>query len=145
MITLDCIRLETLQKISEFNWKLLPHPAYSPDIASSDFHLFRALQNFLLGKKLNSKQDVQNELSSFFASKPESFYSNGINTMWLHVGAMRKLSGKCRWLHVGAMQKLSGKRRWLQVGAIRKLSRKRRWLYCGIENCRTKVNIACSV
>ena len=52
----------TLQKISELNWELLPHPAYSPDIAPSDFHLFRALRNFLLGKKLNSKQDVQNKL-----------------------------------------------------------------------------------
>lgn len=70
-----------LQKISEFNWELLPHPAYSPDIAPSDFHLFRGLQNFLLGKKLNSKQDVQNELSTFFASKPESFYSNGIKKL----------------------------------------------------------------
>lgn len=54
----------TLQKISEFNWELLPHSAYSPDIPPSDFHLFRALQFFLLGKKL--KQDVQNELTSFF-------------------------------------------------------------------------------
>ncbi|CAK9832629.1 Histone-lysine N-methyltransferase SETMAR [Anthophora retusa] len=71
----------TLQKISEFNWELLSHPAYSPDIVPSDFHLFRALQNFLLGKKLNSKQDVQNELSGFFASKTESFYSNGIKKL----------------------------------------------------------------
>lgn len=71
----------TLQKISEFNWELLPHPPYSPDIAPSDFHLFRSLQNFLLRKKLKSKDEVRKELSNFFTSKPESFYTSGIKKL----------------------------------------------------------------
>lgn len=30
-----------------------------------------------------------------------------MTSRWLHVGAMRKLSGKCRWLHVGAMHNVN--------------------------------------
>ncbi|XP_026825471.1 histone-lysine N-methyltransferase SETMAR-like [Ooceraea biroi] len=41
----------TLRKIGELNWELLEHPPYSPDLAPSDYHLFRSLQNFLNGKK----------------------------------------------------------------------------------------------
>jgi len=43
--------LTTRQKLLQFDWDVLFHPPYSPDIASSDFHLFRFLQNSLIGKK----------------------------------------------------------------------------------------------
>jgi histone-lysine N-methyltransferase SETMAR len=33
----------TQQKIKELNWEILDHPPYSPDLASSDYHLFRSL------------------------------------------------------------------------------------------------------
>ena len=29
------------EKIEKFGWELPPHPRYSPDVAPSDFHLFR--------------------------------------------------------------------------------------------------------
>jgi hypothetical protein len=29
------------------NWEVLPHPPYSPGIAPSDYHLFRAMDNFM--------------------------------------------------------------------------------------------------
>jgi len=48
--------LMTRQKLRELGWKVLMHPPYSPDIASSDYHLFRSLQNSLNGIKLASKE-----------------------------------------------------------------------------------------
>ena len=41
----------TEEKLSELQWDVLPQPPYSPDIAPSDFYLFRSLQNSLNGKK----------------------------------------------------------------------------------------------
>ena len=41
----------TAGKISELNCEVLPHPPYSPDLAPSDYHLFRSLQNYLDGRK----------------------------------------------------------------------------------------------
>ena len=41
----------TCQKVLHLGWEVVPHPAYSPDLAPTDFHLFQALQNFLTTKK----------------------------------------------------------------------------------------------
>jgi len=43
------------------------HPTYSPDIAPSDYHLFRSLQNSLNGVKLASKEACEN-LEAVFRS-----------------------------------------------------------------------------
>jgi len=47
--------LITRQKLLQHGWDVLPHPPYSPDLASSDFHLFRFLKNFLNGKTFASE------------------------------------------------------------------------------------------
>ena len=70
--------LGTRQKIAEVGWEILSHPPYSPDIASSDYHLFLSLQNFLTGKKFKNEEDVERALVQFFASKDETFFKNGI-------------------------------------------------------------------
>ena len=67
-----------IQKINSFNWEILPHPPYSPDIAPSDYHLFRSLQHHLIGKKFNQKNDIKNDLQQFFDNKPVRFYRKGI-------------------------------------------------------------------
>ncbi|KOC67012.1 Histone-lysine N-methyltransferase SETMAR [Habropoda laboriosa] len=35
--------LVTRQKLLELGWDVLLHPPYSPDLAPSDFHLFRSI------------------------------------------------------------------------------------------------------
>lgn len=54
------------------------HPPYSPDLAPSDYHLFRFLQNSLNGFKLVSKETCKNHMSRFFYQKLQKFYSDGI-------------------------------------------------------------------
>ncbi|EZA54736.1 Histone-lysine N-methyltransferase SETMAR [Ooceraea biroi] len=72
------VSLTIRQKLLEFGWDVLPHSPYSPDIAPSDFHLFRSLQNSLSGKNFNSLIDIKNHLEEFFAEKPKKFWENGI-------------------------------------------------------------------
>ena len=54
-----------LQKLLELNWDVLPHPPYSHDLAPSDFHLFRSLQNFLGGKNFSGREDIRLTLTFF--------------------------------------------------------------------------------
>ena len=69
----------TVQKIKkDLNWELLPHPPYSPDVAPSDYHLFRSMEHFLRNKKFENRSDLNSGLNTFFASKSPSFYKRGI-------------------------------------------------------------------
>ena len=64
--------LITCQKLLKLGWDVLPHPPYSPDLAPSDFHLFRALQNSLRGITFASDEAVNQHLVQFFADKDRS-------------------------------------------------------------------------
>ena len=56
----------------------MPHPPYSPDLAPSDYHLFRSLQKHLNGKTFDSNEAIKNELIQFFASENQTSYESGI-------------------------------------------------------------------
>ena len=60
-------------------WEISPHPPYSPDVASSKYHLFRSMQNALTGIRFTSEQGIKNWLDSFLADKPAQFFWN-----WIH-------------------------------------------------------------
>ena len=66
------------KKLSEFNWEILPHSPYSPDTATSDYHLFRSLQHFLVGKKFENIDILKNSSENYFKEKQENFYRDGI-------------------------------------------------------------------
>jgi histone-lysine N-methyltransferase SETMAR len=71
----------TQQKLRGLGWEVMPHPAYSPDVAPSDFHLFRSLQHFLSGNSFEDIDAIRSALTAFFASKPASFYKQGIEDL----------------------------------------------------------------
>lgn len=75
------ISKQTKQKLKELNWDLLNHPPYSPDLAPSDFYLFRSLENNLAGRRFTSLEEIQDQLSTFFNSKPAEFYNKGIQML----------------------------------------------------------------
>ncbi|KAG6795134.1 Ammar1 transposase [Apis mellifera caucasica] len=70
--------LVTRQKLLELGWDVLPHPPYSPDLAPSDYFLFRSLQNSLNGKNFNNDDGIKSYLIQFFANKNQKFYERGI-------------------------------------------------------------------
>ena len=70
--------LVTRKKLLELGWEVMPHPLYSPDLALSDYHLSRSLQNHLNGKTFDSNEAVKNELLRFVATKNQTFFESGI-------------------------------------------------------------------
>ena len=52
--------------------------SYSPDLAPSDYHLFRSLQNFLNGKNYSNNDDLKSHLDEFFAVKGQKLYQREI-------------------------------------------------------------------
>ena len=63
--------LETLK------WDVLPHPPYSPDIAPSDYWLFRRTASH----RFTSFAEIENWLQNWIASKDESFFRDGIRKL----------------------------------------------------------------
>ena len=49
----------TCTKLLKLGWMTVPHPPYSPDLVSTDYHLFRSLSNYLRGKKFDDENDVK--------------------------------------------------------------------------------------
>ena len=52
--------------------ELLPLPAYSTDLASSDYHLFRSMAHFFHGRNFENIDVVEVDLTEFFTSKLET-------------------------------------------------------------------------
>lgn len=75
------VAIKTLRKVHELGWEVLNHPPYSPDIAPSDYYLFRSLQNYLDQKSFLNLSDVKSALVTFFESKSEDFFARGIDRL----------------------------------------------------------------
>jgi transposase len=71
----------TKEAVQELDWEILPHPPYSPDLAPSDYHLFRSLSNNLRGVCFNNDAELQNWLDEFLMAKPADFFKSGIENL----------------------------------------------------------------
>ena len=59
--------------IQELEWEVLQHPPYSPDLAPTDYHLFRSLSNQMSGITFTNDEDLKNWLTNYFESRPGDF------------------------------------------------------------------------
>jgi len=58
--------------IIEMGFTRLPHPAYSPDLAPTDFFLFGYMKNLLEGKEFETPDHLFSEVSKILMSIPKS-------------------------------------------------------------------------
>ena len=52
-----------IAQLRELKWQLPPHPAYSPDLAPSDFHLFGPLEDCLRGRKCECESELKSAMN----------------------------------------------------------------------------------
>lgn len=71
----------TKETLDSLGWEVLPHPAYSPDLAPSDFHLFRSLQHHLTDSRFKTFEEIEKCVVDYIDSKPPSFYREGIRQL----------------------------------------------------------------
>lgn len=67
--------------LQELEWEVLQHPPYSPDLAPTDYHLFRSMSNQMRGVTFDGEEDLKNWLNNFFDTRPGDFWRNGINKL----------------------------------------------------------------
>ncbi|GFN91422.1 histone-lysine N-methyltransferase SETMAR [Plakobranchus ocellatus] len=71
----------TQQWLQRYGWEILPHPAHSPDLAPSDFHLFGPLKRHLGGMAFETEDDIISELRNWFDNLDVDFSRVGINSL----------------------------------------------------------------
>ncbi|CAF4130745.1 unnamed protein product, partial [Rotaria magnacalcarata] len=69
-----------LQKLLD-GIEVLPHPAYSPDLAPSDYGLFRSMVHFFRGRRFETFHQVEAACREFFESKESHWYRDHIRQL----------------------------------------------------------------
>ena len=86
-----------MAKLHELNLELLPHPPYSPDLASSEYYLFAASKRMLQGKRFGSNEEILAKTEAYFKAKDKLLYKKGIEMLEKRWNEYI-LSKKCREL-----------------------------------------------
>jgi hypothetical protein len=63
----------TTGTLGEMHWEVLPHPACSPDLVPSDFHLFGPLTQALGGKRLRADDEVEHFVQRWQDEQQQTF------------------------------------------------------------------------
>jgi histone-lysine N-methyltransferase SETMAR len=67
--------------LQESGWEVFEHTAYSPDLASSDFHLFPKLKEFLGGRRFKSDEEVKYTIKEWLNGQEAEVYDEGIQKL----------------------------------------------------------------
>jgi histone-lysine N-methyltransferase SETMAR len=58
----------TRELLEHFNWELFDRLSYSPDLASSDYHLFTYLKNWLRSQRFNNNEELTEDIKTWLSS-----------------------------------------------------------------------------
>ncbi|GBN55679.1 hypothetical protein AVEN_192626-1 [Araneus ventricosus] len=62
-------------------WEVSDQQAYSPDLAASDFHLFRELKNWLGGQSFQKNKEIQSSVKAHPTSLAATFFEEWIRNL----------------------------------------------------------------
>ncbi|GFN80522.1 transposase [Plakobranchus ocellatus] len=71
----------TQQWLQRYGWEILPHPAHSPELAPSDFHLFGPLKRHLGSMAFETEDDLISELRNWFDNLDVDLFRVGIKSL----------------------------------------------------------------
>ena len=71
----------SMAKIRELKWQLLLYPAYSPDLAPSDFHLFGPMKDSLRGIKFENEKEIRVTVKKVLDSFTRIWFEEGIKKL----------------------------------------------------------------
>ena len=64
---------QTVETINHLGFEVLEHPAYSLDLAPSDYHLFGLLKNALRGRQFSTDKEVREAVYKWLRDQPKTF------------------------------------------------------------------------
>ena len=67
-----------MDAVERNGYELKPHPAYSPDLAPSDFFLFPNLKKDICGRHFRSDEEVVTAVEEWVIGKDPDFFSSGL-------------------------------------------------------------------
>ena len=105
-----------MDAVEQNGYELIPHPAYSPDLAPSDFFLFPNLKKDIRGLHFQSDEEVVTAVEEWVNGKDLIFSVLGgwhLNTVGLSASHQRAItSKKKRWISTG------NKLGWLLIDSL---------------------------
>ena len=69
---------QTVETINHLGFEVLEHPAYSPDLAPPDYHLFGPLKNALRSRRFSTDKEVRETVHKWLRDQPKTFFLEGI-------------------------------------------------------------------
>lgn len=71
----------TAKLLAKFKWRIVPQPAYSPDCAPSDYHVFRSLKLWLRGQVFSTLSAAKDAVKRWLKEQPKSFWREGMQKL----------------------------------------------------------------
>ncbi|GFW51094.1 mariner Mos1 transposase [Trichonephila clavipes] len=82
----------TRELIEYFGWEVLDHVPYSPNLAPSDFYLFRHLKHKLGGNSFSDNEEGKAAVNSWLSDQVADFFEEGFQNLILrHDKCINKL------------------------------------------------------
>jgi len=78
----------TVATIQDLPYECLSHPPYSPEIDSSDFHVFGLLKEAMGGKSFRSDKEVQLAVHEWLYSQPKGFFFLEVSVHFRSAGTL---------------------------------------------------------